>query len=228
MAKGRGSSRARLGVIGGAAVAALLAFPGAASAQVTSQVTNGDLIITSDAADEIVVTDVGGNVKINGGDPGNGPAASATIDSIVVTGGPGNNNIDLKGVSGTAFPALASVSVDGAGGNDTINGTLLADTLEGGDGNDRIIGDDNQPNTDDVMRGEAGDDTLVWNPGDDDDVNEGGAGNDTSEVNGGGKEQFEVNPSATPAGWRSTASSPTRRSAPRSTSTSAMTPSVSI
>ncbi|HEX2125422.1 MAG TPA: calcium-binding protein [Thermoleophilaceae bacterium] len=182
----------------GAASAALLAVPGAASAQVTSQVQNGDLTVTSDAGDAIVLTDVGGNVKINGADPGNGPAASSTIDTILVTGGPDANNIDLKGVTGAAFPALASVSVDGAGGDDLINGTQLADTLEGGDGNDRIIGDDNQPNTRDDMRGENGDDTLVWNPGDDDDINEGGPGNDTAEVNGGGKEQFEVKPSATP------------------------------
>ena len=47
------------------------------------------------------------------------------------------------------------------------------------------------------MRGEDGDDQLVWNPGDDD-INEGGAGSDTAEVNGGGKEQFEVAPSAAP------------------------------
>ena len=42
-----------------------------------------------------------------------------------------------------------------------------------------------------------GDDTMVWNPGDDDDTNEGGAGNDTSEVNGGGGgEKFTVKPAA--------------------------------
>jgi Ca2+-binding RTX toxin-like protein len=46
------------------------------------------------------------------------------------------------------------------------------------------------------MRGENGNDTRVWNPGDDDDINEGGAGDDTAEVNGGGKEQFEVAPAA--------------------------------
>jgi Ca2+-binding RTX toxin-like protein len=86
------------------------------------------------------------------------------------------------------------VLVEGKGGNDVINGTLFADTLKGGDGHDRIIGDDNQAGSRDDMQGEAGDDTLVWNPGDDDDTNEGGAGNDTAEVNGGGKEQFEVKP----------------------------------
>jgi Ca2+-binding RTX toxin-like protein len=196
MAGKRTSSRARVGALVGAAAAALLAFPGAANAAVNSQVTNGDLVVTSDAGDPIVITDVGGNVKVNGDNPGNGTFASSTIDSIVVTGGPDANTIDLSGVNNPPFTALASINVDGGGGNDTITGSKLADTLDGGDGGDRIIGDDNQPNTDDVMRGEAGDDTLVWNPGDDDDINEGGAGNDTSEVNGGGKEQFEVKPGA--------------------------------
>jgi Ca2+-binding RTX toxin-like protein len=196
MARRKSRSKALLGASVGAAAAALLAFPGAASANVTSSVTNGDLVVTSDAADPIEITDVGGNVKVNGADPGNGAAASATIDSIVVTGGPGANNIDLKGVNQTAFPALQTVTVDGGAGNDTINGSQLADTLRGNGGNDRIIGDDNPQGTDDVMSGENGNDTMVWNPGDDDDVNEGGDGDDTSEVNGGGKEQFNVAPGA--------------------------------
>jgi Ca2+-binding RTX toxin-like protein len=192
----RSNSRARLGALVGAAAAALLAFPAAASATVTSSVTNGDLVVASDAGDPIVITDVEGKVKVNGQDPGTGPAPSADIDSIVVTGGPEVNDINLSGVNADAFKTLASVVVDGAGGNDTINGSKLADTLEGGDGGDRIIGDDNPANTRDVAFGEAGDDTLVWDPGDDDDINEGGEGNDTAEVNGGGKEQFEVKPAA--------------------------------
>jgi Ca2+-binding RTX toxin-like protein len=192
----RSSSKARLGVLVGAASAVLLAAPGVANAQVTSKVENGDLTVSSDAGDPIVITDVGGHVKINDKDPDSGQAPSSTIDTIVVTGGRDANNIDLKGVNGDAFPALKSVSVDGGEGDDLINGTQLADVLEGGDGHDRIIGDDNPGGTDDDMRGEAGDDTLVWNPGDDDDINEGGPGHDTAEVNGGGKEQFEVAPGA--------------------------------
>jgi Ca2+-binding RTX toxin-like protein len=198
MARKRTRSKTRVGVFTGVVAAAALAFPGAASAAVSSQVASGDLVVTSTAGEQVVITDVGGQLKVNGDDPQSGPAASATIDSIAVTGGPDANSIDLKGVTGTAFPLLASVTVDGGDGDDTINGSQLADVLDGGAGNDRIIGDDNQQDTFDVMRGGVGDDTLVWNPGDDDDINEGGAGKDTSEVNGGGKEQFEVNPSGTP------------------------------
>jgi Ca2+-binding RTX toxin-like protein len=196
--RSRTTSKTRLGVLAGVAAAAALAFPGAASADVIKQVTNGDLIVTSTAGDPVVITDVGGQVKVNGDDAQPGGVASATIDSIAVTGGPDANNIDLKGVNETAFPLLTSVTVDGGEGNDTINGSQLADVLDGGAGDDTIIGDDNPQDTFDVMRGQAGDDTLVWNPGDDDDINEGGADDDTSQVNGGGKEQFEVNPSATP------------------------------
>ena len=50
-----------------------------------------------------------------------------------------------------------------------------------------------------MVAGANGDDTLVWNPGDGDDTMDGQAGFDTIEVNGGGGgEEFEVKPSATP------------------------------
>jgi Ca2+-binding RTX toxin-like protein len=189
-----------MGLFAGAAVAALLAFPGVASANVTSTVNAaGALTVTTDAGDAVAITsDANGALKINGQDPGSGPATSASITSIQVTGDGGNNIIDLSGVSDPAFGVQTTVNVDGGGGNDTITGSKLADVLKGGDGNDRIIGDDNPLGTDDDMRGEGGDDTLVWNPGDDDDINEGGPGTDTSEVNGGGKEQFEVKPNPDP------------------------------
>jgi Ca2+-binding RTX toxin-like protein len=197
VARRKRDSKGRLGLFAGAAVAALLAFPAMASATVTSSVNAGVLTVTSNAGDAITITDDAGALKINGQDPGTGAATSATITSIQVTGDAGSNNINLAGVTGTAFTALTNVNVDGAGGNDVINGSQLADVLEGGGANDRIIGDNNPAGTDDDMRGEGGNDTLVWNPGDGDDINEGGAGSDVSEVNGGGKEQFEVNPSAT-------------------------------
>jgi Ca2+-binding RTX toxin-like protein len=59
--------------------------------------------------------------------------------------------------------------------------------LTGGDGNDRIAGQ--QQN--DSMFGGAGDDTLVWDPGDANDLVEGQAGNDIMEFNGSdGNESF--------------------------------------
>jgi Ca2+-binding RTX toxin-like protein len=197
--------KGRTGVVAGAVVAALLAVPGSASAAVTSSVAGGVLTVNSDANDAITITSVGGDVKVNGGNPAGGPEVdSADITAIVVNGGPGANNINLAGVNGTDFPALADgtdVTVRGGEGNDTINGSLLADHLEGGNGDDRIISDDSQANSRDELLGEGGNDTMVWNPGDDDDDNDGGPGNDTVEVNGGGGgEQFEVKPSVVNAG----------------------------
>jgi Ca2+-binding RTX toxin-like protein len=193
------------GLAAGAAAALMLALPGSASAAVTSSVASGVLTVNSDANDAITITSVGGDVKVNGGNPGGGPAVtSASITAIDVNGGPGGNDINLAGVNATDFPALADgtdVTVDGGEGNDTINGSLLADHLEGGGGDDRIISDDSQAGSRDELLGEGGNDTMVWNPGDDDDDNDGGAGSDTVEVNGGGGgEQFEVKPSAVNTG----------------------------
>ena len=65
-------TKARAGMLAGAAAAAALAFPGIANAAVTSTVTAGALTVTSDAADPIAITSAGGNVKINRADPGSG------------------------------------------------------------------------------------------------------------------------------------------------------------
>src|SRR5262249_34360086 len=59
------------------------------------------------------------------------------------------------------------------------------DTLTGGIGNDQVFG-------------EAGNDLMIWNPGEGSDLNEGGSGNDTVLVIGGnGAENFTVTPNGT-------------------------------
>ncbi|HEY1275669.1 MAG TPA: hypothetical protein VGF25_12185, partial [Thermoleophilaceae bacterium] len=198
-------SYARRGALAGAAVAALLAFPGIANAAVDSSVSpTGVLSVSGQGADAITITcdtsQVPGKVKINGQDPGTGPADCDAITAIDVTGGSGDNAITLTGVTSDAFPNAEPVTIDGGQGNDTIKGSELVDTMYGGEGNDRISGDDNNvPGTRDVFEGQAGDDTLVWNGGDDDDTMNGGDGTDTIEVNGSpvAGEQFAVKPSAT-------------------------------
>jgi Ca2+-binding RTX toxin-like protein len=192
------TSSGRAGALVGVAVMAVLAFPGTASAAVTSSVTGGVLRASSDAGDAITIECVGGQVRVNGGDPGTGAASCADITSIDVDGGPGDNVINLAGVTTASFGRLGTVVIDGLGGNDTMTGSERADALNGGDGNDRMIGDDNPAGTRDAFQGQGGDDTLVWNPGEDDDQMEGGDGTDTIEVNGGGgPEVFEVKPSTT-------------------------------
>ncbi|HKH17248.1 MAG TPA: calcium-binding protein [Solirubrobacteraceae bacterium] len=195
MARDKQASRARKGTLAAAAAVALLAFPAAASAAVNSTVVGGVLTVTSTADDAITITCDTNQIKVNGANP-TGPGACNALTSIVVNGGPGANAINLAGVTATAFPLVASVTINGGDGNDTIAGSELVDSMHGGNGDDRISGDDNPVSTQDDFQGEAGDDTLVWNPGDDDDVMEGGDGNDTIEVNGGGgPEQFTVKPS---------------------------------
>ena len=85
--------------------------------------------------------------------------------------------------------AATLLSVDGGAGADTINGSdgpdLIIggednDVLNGGGGDDRIVG---SPGSD-TMNGGAGDDTLVWNNGDGSDAINGDAGSDDVEVNG--------------------------------------------
>jgi Ca2+-binding RTX toxin-like protein len=198
VARRKRNSRGPLGLFAGAAVAVLLAFPGVANAKVTSTVNAGALTVTTDAGDPVRITsDANGNVKINDRDPDSGQASAASITSIQVTGDGADNVIDLSGVSDPAFGLQTTVKVNGGGGNDTITGSKLADVLEGGDGNDGITADDNPQSTRDVVRGDAGDDTMVWNGGDDDDDNDGGAGNDTTTVNGADAfgEQFTLKPS---------------------------------
>ena len=193
---------ARAGALAVALTAALLALPSAASANVTASINAaGALSVSSDAGDAIDITCVGtpGNVKVNGIDPTGGPRACSAITSITVEGGPGGNSINLNGVTDELFTGLTSVTVNGNGGDDVILGSEINDVLNGGDGNDRVVGFRNAAGTRDVMTGGEGNDTLVWNNGDGSDTMDGQNGSDTVEVNGGAAaEQFTVQPSATP------------------------------
>jgi RTX calcium-binding nonapeptide repeat (4 copies) len=130
-----------------------------------------------------------------------GPTPPGPFNIEIVT----SERLDLNANGGddtltTANGALGiGLDIDGGPGNDTLDGGDGPDLLAGGADNDRLIGDNNAAGTRDVSRGDAGDDTMVWNPGDGDDVNEGGDGTDTVEVNGGGgPEVFEVKASAVP------------------------------
>ena len=147
-----------------------------------------------------------------GGGAGDGAADSVTVngtndpDDIQITAT--GNAVDVNGAPVAvqidhSEAANDKLTVNGLGGADTItagpglaaliqlviNGGAEVDVLTGGDGDDRIVGQ--QQN--DSMFGGAGNDTLVWNPGDGSDLVEGEAGNDTMEFNGaGGDEAFEA------------------------------------
>jgi Ca2+-binding RTX toxin-like protein len=145
-----------------------------------------------------------------GGGTGDGAADSVTVNG---TNDPDEIEISADGSAVDLFGGQPNLRIDhseaandkltvnGLGGADTItggpglaaliqlviNGGTEVDMLTGGDGNDRIVGQ--QQN--DSMFGGDGNDTLVWNPGDANDLVEGQAGNDTMEFNGaGGDEAF--------------------------------------
>jgi len=99
-----------------------------------------------------------------------------TTENIVVNMNGGDDSFSASG----NLAALISVTVDGGAGNDRILGSNGADTLLGGDGNDFI---DGQQGNDVALLG-AGDDTFQWDPGDGSDVIEGQAGFDTHVFNG--------------------------------------------
>ena len=146
-------------------VALDLAAPGTISGdgqpdQVTVNATAGD--------DAIAITGGGNAVTVTG------LAAQVTIantdgvgDSLVVNGLGGNDSIDASALGAGQI----SLTINGGAGNDTITGSGGNDTVAGGTGND-------------VARLGDGDDLFVWNPGDASDVVEGQGGTDTLLFNG--------------------------------------------
>jgi Ca2+-binding RTX toxin-like protein len=148
-------------------------------------VAAGTLAVTADAADNVTVTCTGpgGQVKVNGADPGSGAATCASITTITVTAtGAFDNTIDLSGVTDEqGFNNPTAVTVNAGAGNDTVTGSEFADSLNGEDGNDRVIG---FRGNDNPMNGGPGNDTLVWNNGDGTDTMNGDDGTDRAEVNG--------------------------------------------
>jgi Ca2+-binding RTX toxin-like protein len=165
---------------------------------------------TLGGADTVTVNDLTGTdlthielaLRAATGGP-DGAADSITVngtqgaDSIAVGGNVGGLQVTGLAATITIFdedPTLDRLTVNGLGGNDTIdarslrentilfviNGGAGDDTISGSDGNDTITG--GQGN--DVVQMGPGDDTFVWNPGDGSDTVEGQDGTDTLQFNG--------------------------------------------
>jgi hypothetical protein len=149
---------------------------------VTSNVTGGVLSITAHGADAIAVTAHAGHVKVNGSDPGTGPAAANTITTIIVQAlGDFNNTVNLSSLSPADFTVLSSVSVDGGAGDDFLVGSQWGETLMGNSGSDTILGGGGH----DLLQGDPGDDIIFGGAGRDtihgdegDDILRGGGGAD--------------------------------------------------
>jgi len=181
------------------------------SVKATFSPSAGVLSVSGDDADNVIVTsrDAAGQILVNGGavPVAGGTPTVANTSVIEVFGNGGNDTITVDEANG-ALPAAHlfggagnDVLTGGSGndllfngtGNDTLNGKGGDDLLFDGAGNDVLIG-----GTGSEMFGEAGNDRMIWNPGDGSDLMEGGDGVDTAEVNGGnGSETFTITANGT-------------------------------
>jgi Ca2+-binding RTX toxin-like protein len=125
------------------------------------------ITVSHDAAGAILIN--GGAVPVVGGTPN-----VANTTQIQLSGRGGDDVI-------TADSSLTvPVTIDGGGGDDTITGGGGADILYAGAGNDIVTGG---RGNDTAFLG-AGNDRFIWNPGDGSDVVEGQSGFDTLVFNG--------------------------------------------
>jgi Ca2+-binding RTX toxin-like protein len=113
-----------------------------------------DHISVASSGSSVTVNGLAAQVMVSGAD--------ASVDSLVVNGGTGNDIINASALRAGQI----NLTINGGDGNDTITGSAGNDTVIGGRGSD-------------VAKLGAGDDTFVWNPGDGSDTVDGGAGNDT-------------------------------------------------
>lgn len=146
-------------------------------------------IIGGAGADTVIgsfATDV---ILWNPGDGSDTNDGGAGDDRIVVNGNDTANSFtvgtagappgfDLRFVGPFTIDIVRAevLEINGRGGDDSMNASglpagLIALEITGGPGSDTIVGS-------------AGDDRIIWNPGDGSDTNDGGAGNDRIIVNG--------------------------------------------
>jgi Ca2+-binding RTX toxin-like protein len=135
--------------------------------------------------ESFTVTANGTRVRFDRLDPAPFSLDIGTTENLVVNMNSGNDSFSATG----NLAALIAITVDGGSGNDTILGSNGADLLLGGTGNDFI---DGQQGNDTVFLGD-GNDIFQWDPGDGSDIVEGQAGIDTMRFNGSaGAEIFAI------------------------------------
>lgn len=126
------------------------------------------IVVSDDGFGNIVATNHGNPVNITGGIP-----TTANTVQVRVFGADGDDIIDVSGVTITYGSQTYKTSVDGGSGNDTIIGSSLRDNILGQNGDDSIIGGDGNDN---ISAG-AGNDTV--DAGDGNDVVSGQGGDDS-------------------------------------------------
>jgi Ca2+-binding RTX toxin-like protein len=127
-------------------------------------------------AETFTVTANGTRVRFDRTNPAPFSLDIGTTENLVVNCNGGDDNFS----AGNGLAGLIAITVDGGAGNDKLQGGDGADTLIGGDGNDFVDG--NRGN--DVVFLGAGDDVFQWDPGDGSDTVEGQGGHDAMVFNG--------------------------------------------
>ncbi len=109
-------------------------------AALTSYVDASNILyVISDADDDITITCVSNSILINGFDPDSGTFQCDKLTGISITGGPGDNSIDVSSLSLSDLASVTQIIIEGSGGGDTIYGGANPEILSGGDGNDMLF-----------------------------------------------------------------------------------------
>jgi Ca2+-binding RTX toxin-like protein len=183
-------------VLSGALLAASLSIgTDVARAAYTAQVRAGTLVVDGNAAsDKLSLRLQPGapnTLQLDVGEDGTSDFSfdRSTFTAISVDAGKGDDEIRID-QSGGAF-ADEAITLNGGDGNDTLIGGSGAETFFGGKGDDFV---DGNIGADTAFLG-TGDDHFQWDPGDGSDVVEGGAGQDVLDFNGSNAaEQIELAP----------------------------------
>ncbi|MGE5195299.1 MAG: beta strand repeat-containing protein [Deltaproteobacteria bacterium] len=142
---------------------------------VGDQQVDNVIVMGTNNADNIGIAGSNGSIGVSGLPALVTISGAEATDQLTVQALGGNDT-----VSADTLQTAVALTIDGGDGNDNIIGSQLVDTLIGGNGNDVIVGG---RGNDTALMG-AGDDTFIWNPGDGSDVVEGQNGTDTLQFNG--------------------------------------------
>lgn len=136
---------------------------------------DGEDRVSETADTDFVLMDTSLNSAVTGSD------TLSNIEGGILNGGAGANSIDASAFTGTS-------TINGAGGDDTLQASAQASILAGGAGNDSLTGGAQNDiimggTENDTINGAGGDDSLTG--GDNDDLINGGLGADTISGDGG-------------------------------------------
>ncbi len=184
----------RVALVAALAAIGVLSVASSAGATVAPpEVIEHSVFVTgNDDPDAIALTVSGGFIAVNGTPTTLKADAQAEVS---VDGGGGNDTVDATAL-GTAYKTLV---IEGGTGDDLLTGGANADIIGGNAGDDRVVGFKG----DDELFGGEGADVLVWNNGDNTDRDSGDAGVDEVEINGAptANDSFVARPNPTQAGW---------------------------